>query len=66
MVVLVFHHLQNLYNIHNPTDIKPSPDILLLQKYGGDYTIDQYRQMTNKTNESPDNFVYDTTTIELI
>lgn len=58
--------LYYLYNIHNPTDIKPSPDILLLKKYGGDYTIDQYRQMTNKTNESPDNFVYDTTTIELI
>lgn len=57
-----------LYGIHNEKSIHPSPDILLLKKYGGNYSIEEYRNL-NKTSyplitQSP--IVFDNATLEFI
>lgn len=57
-----------LYGIHNEDNIHPAPNILLLKKYGGKYSINEYRNITkfNYPITSQNPIVYDSTTLEFI
>lgn len=59
--------LYYLYEIHNEK-ITPSPDILLLKKYGGNLTIEEFRKI-NKNNKNIKNnskLIYDNIMIDNI